>query len=398
MNNRWILGTGMAVAMLGLCSTAQGFEVSNSYYFSEFKGNVALCKQAISDLGDKDVEDSSYALIGDHISKSSFGNSILYKEISHTHCHFSRSQRRMICRKGSPITTMTTKFVCHRNGYVDISINEKGTDSCKEGYCISDSRKEDIEEYRNQIDQMIPHALAATAKTKKDSKTGMEFVWIPKGCFTMGSEDGDKDERMPHKVCFKKGFWMGKYEVTQGQVKALFDNFNVEDRNKPINSVSWEDTQSFIHKLNTQTGKHFRLPSEAEWEYAARAGTTTKWSWGDNDVKRFALYRDNSNVDTLIAQGADFNVVIQEVGSHLPNQWGLHDMYGNVLEWVQDCYHKNYRGAPTNGSARETGDCSSRVLRGGSFMSDLESLRSTARSRSEPTFNVPNYGFRLVQD
>jgi len=198
----------------------------------------------------------------------------------------------------------------------------------------------------------------------------MEFVWIPKGCFTMGSEDGGKDERMPHKVCFENGFWMGKYEVTQAQYLRIMETspskFKGDDH--PVEQVSWNDAKDFIDEMSYVSGHDVRLPSEAEWEYACKAGVNSKYC-GRGNPSRLGWHDGNSDDKT------------HSVGGKRPNGWGLYDMSGNVWEWVQDCYHKNYRGAPTDGSAWQEGGCGKRVLRGGSWVSDPNYVRSTARYR-----------------
>ena len=160
-------------------------------------------------------------------------------------------------------------------------------------------------------------------------------------------------------------------------------------RTLPVEKVSWDDTQQFIAKLNQKTGQKYRLPSEAEWEYAARAGTTTEWSHGNDESKlgNYAWYGRNSGSKT------------QEVGQKLPNSLGLYDMHGNVWEWTQDCWHNNYSNAPTDGSAWTTGCTTNiRVLRGGSWNYSPAHLRSAFRIRSNPDLRGSSYGFRLARN
>jgi formylglycine-generating enzyme required for sulfatase activity/predicted MPP superfamily phosphohydrolase len=178
---------------------------------------------------------------------------------------------------------------------------------------------------------------------------GMEFVLIPAGEFDMGSssdEEGRSSNEGPlHHVKIENVFYMGKYEVTQQQWRAIMgDNPSsfTGDDNLPVERVSWDDVQEFIRKLNEKEGTDkYRLPSETEWEYACRAGTSTRYSFGDSESELgyYAWYKDNSDYET------------HPVGQKKANQWGLYDMHGNVLEWVQDCWHDNYSGAPTDGRA-----------------------------------------------
>jgi formylglycine-generating enzyme required for sulfatase activity len=160
-------------------------------------------------------------------------------------------------------------------------------------------------------------------------------------------------------------------------------------RTLPVDTVSWDDIQQFIAKLNQKTGQKYRLPSEAEWEYAARAGTTTEWSHGNDESKlgNYAWYAGNSGNKT------------QPVGQKLPNAFGLFDMHGNVWEWTQDCWHETYAGAPTDGSAWNTSCIADyRVLRGGSWYLKPAYLRSASRVRNFPVFRNESYGFRLARD
>ncbi len=218
----------------------------------------------------------------------------------------------------------------------------------------------------------------------------IEMVNIPAGSFSMGSYDGD-DNESPVRTVRIKAFKMGKYEVTQDQWYAVMgDNpSGFQGDFNPVEKVSWDDIQQFIAKLNRKTGKHYRLPTEAEWEYAARAGTKTKWSWGDSDSEagKYAWFEDNSGERT------------HRIGSRRPNPWGLHDMHGNVREWVQDCYKNGYFNAPVDGSAVESGSCSQRVLRGGSWDYNPYIMRSANRNGSDSgDRDYGILGFRLVQD
>jgi len=226
-----------------------------------------------------------------------------------------------------------------------------------------------------------------------NQRTGIELVLIPAGSFDMGSNNGYADEKPVHRVNVP-AFALGKYEVTQGQWKAVMGNnpskFTSCGDNCPVESVSWNDVQQFIQRLNQQTGLNFRLPTEAEWEYAARAGSSTKYSWGDN------IGRNNANCDGCGSRWDDKSTA--PVGSFAPNAFGLYDMHGNVREWVQDVSHANYNGAPTDGSAwMSGGDSSRRVLRGGSWLYSPDELRSANRLGDTPDNRKATFGFRIAR-
>lgn len=194
----------------------------------------------------------------------------------------------------------------------------------------------------------------------------MEFVQIPAGEFDMGSPSTDvkgyDGERPVHHVKFANAFYLGKYEVTQKQwqeVMGTNPSHSIGD-DLPVNQVSWDDVQQFIKTLNKKEGTtKYRLPSEAEWEYAARAGTTTRYSFGDDESKLgdYAWYYNNSGSETH-----EFHRV-HDVGLKKPNAWGLYDMHGNVREWVQDTWYNDYNGAPTDGSSWVSGSSIAKVLR-----------------------------------
>ncbi|WP_440945887.1 formylglycine-generating enzyme family protein [Methanosarcina sp. T3] len=234
-----------------------------------------------------------------------------------------------------------------------------------------------------------------TSETFASSSTGMEFILIPAGEFDTGSpfeEQGRSDSESPvHKVTIKNPFYMGKSQVTQKQWKNIMRNspshFKGEDR--PVEVVSWNDAQEFVKKLNAaENTDKYRLPSEAEWEYACRAGTETRYSFGDDESKLndYAWYAENSGRKT------------HPIGRKQPNSWGLYDMHGNVWEWVQDNWHENYNDSPSDGKAWEDGAGSLRVSRGGSWYCNAESCRSACRFRREPESRFGNLGFRLVRE
>lgn len=247
----------------------------------------------------------------------------------------------------------------------------------------------------------IPPVPTTSPGGENISVAGIEFVKIPAGCFDMGSPKTEIyhviDEEPVHSVCVNE-FWIGKYEITQAQWLNVMGNnpsyFNSEQigtdsSNHPVEQISWDDVQEFIGRLNEQTGERsFRLPTEAEWEYATRAGTTTAYSFGDNSVsaENYAWFLNNSSEMT------------HPVGQLQPNPWGVHDLHGNVLEWCADAWHENYIGAPVDGSAWETGgDASKRVRRGGSWHSGEPYIRSANRGASDKNKAYNLIGVRLVR-
>ncbi|RXA20612.1 formylglycine-generating enzyme family protein [Methanosarcina sp. MSH10X1] len=225
--------------------------------------------------------------------------------------------------------------------------------------------------------------------------TGIQFVLIPAGEFEMGAPSEEKDrsdsESPIHKVTIQNSFYLGRSAVTQKQWKKIMENnpshFKGEDR--PVEMISWGDTQQFIARLNELEGTDkYRLPSEAEWEYACRAGTQTRCFLGEDGSKldEYAWHIENSGGKTHAA------------GLKKPNPWGLYDMHGNVWEWVQDKWHENYTGAPPDGTAWEEGNSSNRVSRGCSWLCNTGFCRSAGRFKREPESCFANLGFRLLRE
>lgn len=245
--------------------------------------------------------------------------------------------------------------------------------------------------------------LAASAthadpvKTFRDCPTCPEMVVIPAGSFIMGTpdpvrssaNDNGNDKEKPARKVQIKSFSLGKYEVTQAEWIALMGDNPSENQgeNFPVDHVSWEMAQSFVEKLSKQTGKNYRLPSEAEWEYAARAGTSKEFYDNDNptSLDTYAWFHGNSGMD------------VHAVGEKKPNHFGLYDMHGNVWEWTQDCWNPDYKGAPETEVAWEEGNCESRVNRGGSWSNVARMLRSAFRSRFSTTLKSPYFGFRVAR-
>jgi formylglycine-generating enzyme required for sulfatase activity len=229
-----------------------------------------------------------------------------------------------------------------------------------------------------------------------------EMIYIPAGSFLMGSEEDDSqayaDERPQHQVTIKEPFYIGKYPITQEQYEAVMENnpsYFKKEGKYPVESVGWHDAQEFCQKLSNLTEKTYRLPSEAEWEYACRAGTQSSYYYGndENQLVKYAWYNENSNSQT------------QPVGQKKPNQWGLYDMLGNVWEWCEDDWHYDYNGAPNDGKAWIDNDDRSqseyRIMRGGAWNSDSwnfnsRNCRCATRNLEDPAWHTNSYGFRVV--
>ena len=228
----------------------------------------------------------------------------------------------------------------------------------------------------------------------------LEMAEIPGGNFLMGSpanEHGADDSEIPqHKVTIKP-FYMSKFTVTQAQYKAIMgknpSQFKGEQR--PVESVSWDDAVEFCDRLTQKTGRTYRLPSEAEWEYACRAKTITPFHFGDTITTNLANY--NGNFTYADAPKGKYRQQTTELGSFPPNAFGLYDMHGNIWEWCQDTWHKNYNDAPNNGSPWiENGNDSRRVVRGGSWRDHSNFCRSAKRAYNKPEIHFSYYGFRVV--
>lgn len=214
-----------------------------------------------------------------------------------------------------------------------------------------------------------------------------QMVNIPAGSFVMGSPEnelGSGPGERPQRRVTVQAFQLGQTEVTQGLWQAVMgsnpSHFKSCGRDCPVEQVSWDDAQAFIQRLNQQTGQHFRLPSEAEWEYAARAGCTTPFNVSGQCRSKIEPREANFN-GTASYNGSAKGVhrkATTRVGSFAVNGWGLSDMHGNVWEWVQDC-HSDYNYAPSNGAARELPNCGARALRGGSWYMEPQWVRSAYR-------------------
>jgi formylglycine-generating enzyme required for sulfatase activity len=231
----------------------------------------------------------------------------------------------------------------------------------------------------------------------------LDLVKIPPGQFMMGSPDdepGRLDSEGPQHQVLVPEFWMGKYPVTQAQYKAVTgqnpSRFAEDGANRPVEQISWHKAVEFCEKIAEQTGTAFRLPSEAEWEYACRAGTTTPFHFGETITSDLANYQESTTYRQETA--GLYRKETTPVGSFgIANAFGLYDMHGNVWEWCQDVWHDNYSNAPTDGSAwSEGGNQERRVLRGGSWFNGPRYCRSAVRSYNTPANRDDDIGFRVV--
>lgn len=286
-------------------------------------------------------------------------------------------------------------------------------------------------------------AEALARKSIKDCSDCPEMIEIPAGQFLMGALP-DEEERenlfepfrhrsQPQLRVSMRGFWAGKYEITRRQYRAFVEETRhsgagcfmwigtryevdptkdwrnpgyAQDDEHPAVCVSWEDASAYVRWLSQKTGKRYRLLTEAEWEYAARAGTTTARYWGDGD-HRSCDYANGADVtaesrlpDASIGAYAPCNdryAYTAPVGSYRANAFGLHDMLGNVWEWTQDCWNATYSGAPTDGTAWAAGDCAMRAVRGGSWDDAPVGLRAAYRVGSPTSIRVYGRGFRVAK-
>jgi formylglycine-generating enzyme required for sulfatase activity len=241
-----------------------------------------------------------------------------------------------------------------------------------------------LQEY-TEVEGNLSFKITAKCTSGCNTNDG-DMIFIEGGTFSMGSNEYD-DEKPIHSVTVSS-FYMGKYEVTQKQWREVMGqdppelNFKGCDQ-CPVERVSWNDIQEFLKKLNAKTGKNYRLPTEAEWEYAARGGKSYKYAGSDN-IGSVAWYSDNSDSKT------------HPVGQKSANGYGLYDMSGNVWEWCSDWYNSDYYKNSPSDNPKGPSTSSIRVLRGGSWISGAAGCRSADRYFSTPDYRHNNYGFRLA--
>ena len=265
----------------------------------------------------------------------------------------------------------------------------------------------------------------APAAAGANQKAGSEFkdcpmcpvmIVVPAGKFTMGSPNNESGrvatEGPQHVVTIAKAFGLGKYEVTFDEWEACvaekkcnrLDDSGFGRGRRPVINVSYEDSGYYIAWLSEKTGQKYRLPTEAEWEYAARAGSDKSRFW--NNASEACQYANVFNASTLVKyKDADRSVFRCEdgftetapVGKFKPNRFGLHDMLGNVWEWVQDCWNPSYAGAPADGSLWDTGECTKRVVRGGGWYYGPSNVRLARRVQTAPTRRSNDLGFRVMR-
>jgi formylglycine-generating enzyme required for sulfatase activity len=258
-----------------------------------------------------------------------------------------------------------------------------------------------------------PPANPVAGQSYRDPLTGMELVWVPPGCFAMGSPDAEKDRsanEVPHQAC-PRGFWIGKYEVTNAQYQRFdathdsgsYESYSLNGAEQPVVRASWQEAVAYADWLSAKTGSRYRLPTEAEWEYAARGGKTNSRDWGENSYQacRFANIYDETARKAKPFNWANYpcedgQVVAATVGKYAANGFGLYDLLGNVAEWTCSEYDNTYGGGETRCADRGEAAAGRRVLRGGSWSDYPGLVRFAYRFPAAPEYRKFDLGFRLV--
>ena len=265
-----------------------------------------------------------------------------------------------------------------------------------------------IEEARIEAGKRFQETLIlySPGATFQDCEDCPKMVVIPAGNFQMGSSTSwfssikPPPNEQPARNVAVKNFAIGKFEVTQKEWRELMgtspSKFKGDDL--PVEQISWEDAKKFVEKLSIKTGNAYRLPSEAEWEYAALAGQQTEYASGTSATGKLAESMLNIPMTLLAWYSENSSGQAQPVGTRSANKFGLFDMYGNVEEWTEDCYEYNFIGAPSDGSARKSGICQFKVVRGGSWAKPLKFLRSKYREQVSKEANDDTLGFRVARD
>ena len=308
----------------------------------------------------------------------------------------------------------------------DFGVSRPLSDALDSGLAIApESRPKTVQEFQSALMAVSAPTSAQPAASRPPSSdfsgcrghagtapvinTIPDMVRLPGGRFLMGSpesEPGRFDNEGPQHWVQVPPFEIGRYPVTFAQWDACVaaggsthkpDDAGWGRGQRPVINVSWEDAQEYVRWLCRETGERWRLPTEAEWEYAARAGTTTPFSTGNCITTSQANYDGNCDYNDCGAKTGIYVGQTQRVGSYPANAWGLHDLHGNVWEWVEDCYHDNYAGAPTDGSPWTQGSCQKRVLRGGSWYFYPRNLRCAYRYRSGSNIQGYDFGFRVAR-
>lgn len=259
----------------------------------------------------------------------------------------------------------------------------------------------------------LPPVKPQPGQVYTEPLTGMAFVWVPPGCFLMGSPETEKDRsanEIPHQICLK-GFWMGRTEATNAQYRRFdsshdsgaYEAHNLNEPDQPVVRVGWQEAFAYADWLSEKSGLHFRLPTEAEWEYAARAGKTGSRYWGDdpNQACRYANIYDETARKTKPFNWASYpcedgQVVVAPVGKYAANAFGVYDMLGNVAEWTCSEYDSTYAGGETRCADRTGTAGGRRVLRGGSWSDYPGLVRFAYRFPAAPEYRKFDLGFRLV--